>query len=123
GEVLDSVDKTTCAYHKPMKTKKVNIGSDVEPKEAITGDYWLDYEVSKILEILWDYQDLFPRGYHELKGVHESLWEMKINLKEGACPVRKRPYRMNPNLHEKVKEEIEKMLKSGIIKPLDESKW
>ncbi|KAH9293261.1 hypothetical protein KI387_041536, partial [Taxus chinensis] len=30
---------------------------------------------------------------------------------------------MNPNLHEKVKEEIDKMLKSGIIKPLDESEW
>ncbi|KAH9321336.1 hypothetical protein KI387_015975, partial [Taxus chinensis] len=49
--------------------------------------------------------------------------EMKIKLKEGAHPVRKRPYRMNPNFHEKVKEEIDKMLKSRIIKPLDESEW
>ncbi|KAH9321804.1 hypothetical protein KI387_016443, partial [Taxus chinensis] len=55
--------------------------------------------------------------------MHESLGEMKIKLKEGAFPVRKRPYKMNPNLHEKVKEEIDKMLKSGIIKPLDESEW
>ncbi|KAH9328676.1 hypothetical protein KI387_000784, partial [Taxus chinensis] len=48
---------------------------------------------------------------------------MKIKLKEGARPVRKRPYQMNPNLCEKVKEEIDKMLKSRIIQPLDESEW
>ncbi|KAH9316613.1 hypothetical protein KI387_025240, partial [Taxus chinensis] len=46
-----------------------------------------------------------------------------INLKEGAHPVRKRPYWMNPNPHEKLKEEIDKMLKYGIIRPLDESEW
>ncbi|KAH9316536.1 hypothetical protein KI387_025163, partial [Taxus chinensis] len=66
-EVLDSADKTTCAYHEPMKTKKVNIGLDAEPKEAIIGDYWSDSEVAKIIELLQDYQDLFPRGCHELK--------------------------------------------------------
>ncbi|KAH9304612.1 hypothetical protein KI387_009016 [Taxus chinensis] len=38
-KVLDSVEKNTCAYHKPMKKKKVNIGSEAEPKEAIIGDY------------------------------------------------------------------------------------
>ncbi|KAH9316799.1 hypothetical protein KI387_044537, partial [Taxus chinensis] len=30
---------------------------------------------------------------------------------------------MNLNLCENLKEEIDKMLKSGIIKPLDESEW
>ncbi|KAH9293891.1 hypothetical protein KI387_040905, partial [Taxus chinensis] len=44
-EVLDRVDKKMHAYHEPMKTKKVNIGLDVEPKEAINGDYWSDSEV------------------------------------------------------------------------------
>ncbi|KAH9313764.1 hypothetical protein KI387_022391, partial [Taxus chinensis] len=30
---------------------------------------------------------------------------------------------MNPNLREKVKEEIDKMLKFGIINPLEDSEW
>ncbi|KAH9298120.1 hypothetical protein KI387_029802, partial [Taxus chinensis] len=54
--------------------------------------------------------------YHELKGIHHSLGEMKIKLKDSACPVRKRPYQMNPNLCVKVKEEIDKMIAFGIIK-------
>ncbi|KAH9296997.1 hypothetical protein KI387_028679, partial [Taxus chinensis] len=67
--------------------------------------------------------DLFPRGYHELKGVHESLDKMRIKLKEGASTVRKRPYKMNVNLRIKVKEEIDKMLNSGIIEPIEELEW
>ncbi|KAH9290065.1 hypothetical protein KI387_034182, partial [Taxus chinensis] len=75
------VDKAMRAYHEPIKTKRVNIGIDTEPKESIIRDYWLDSELEKIIELLRDYQDLFPRGYHELKGMHESLGEMKIKLK------------------------------------------
>ncbi|KAH9310471.1 hypothetical protein KI387_025506, partial [Taxus chinensis] len=67
--------------------------------------------------------DLFLCGYHELKGVHHSLGEMKIKLKEGAHPIWKRPYRMNLNLHVKVKEEIDKMIASGIIEAIEESEW
>lgn len=73
GEVLDSGDEKVCACHEPMKTKKVNIGTDVEPKEAIIGDYWYESEVAKIIKLLRDFQELLPKGYHELKGVHESL--------------------------------------------------
>ncbi|KAH9321497.1 hypothetical protein KI387_016136, partial [Taxus chinensis] len=38
-EVLDNADEKARAYHEPMKMKKVNINMDVEPKEAIIGDY------------------------------------------------------------------------------------
>ncbi|KAH9320967.1 hypothetical protein KI387_015606, partial [Taxus chinensis] len=111
-KVLDSADEWVCTYHEPLKIKKVNIGSGEEPKEAIIRDYWSEKEVSKIIDILHEFEDLFPRGYHELKGIHHSLGEMRIKLKEGVRPVQKRPYRMNPNLRVKVKEEIDKMIAS-----------
>ncbi|KAH9320343.1 hypothetical protein KI387_043939 [Taxus chinensis] len=120
-EVLSSADVDARAYHEPMKTTKVIIGTKAEAKEVIIGDYWSESKVAKIIELLHDYEYSFPRGYHELKGVHISLGEMKIKLKEGVRPVRKWPYWMNPNLCEKLKEDIEKDLKSEIIRPLDES--
>ncbi|KAH9323025.1 hypothetical protein KI387_017664, partial [Taxus chinensis] len=43
-EVFKNANKDTRTYHEPMKTNKVNIGSEAEPKEAIIGDYWLDLE-------------------------------------------------------------------------------
>lgn len=93
-----------------MKTKKLNIGINAQLKESIIRAYWSDSKFSKVIDLLHEFQDFFPRGYHELEGVHESLEEMKIKLKEGVHPSQKRPYMMNLNLHFKVKEEIDKML-------------
>ncbi|KAH9319141.1 hypothetical protein KI387_020910, partial [Taxus chinensis] len=122
-KVVDSADACTHAYHEPLKTKKVNIGSEKEPKEAIIGDYWSDKEVSKIIDLLCEFEDLFPCGYHDLKGIHHSLGEMRIKLKDGACLVRKRTYRMNPNMCIRVKEELDKMIASSIIEAMEESEW
>lgn len=51
------------------------------------------------------------------------MGKMKIKLKEGAPRVMKITYRMNPNLRVNVKEEINKMLKYGLIKPLEGLEW
>ncbi|KAH9296891.1 hypothetical protein KI387_028573, partial [Taxus chinensis] len=67
------------------------------------------------------HQDLFPRGYHELKGVQPSLNEMKIKLKDDTWLVHNWPYGMYPNLLIKVKDEIDEMIKACIIKPIEES--
>ncbi|KAH9315733.1 hypothetical protein KI387_024360, partial [Taxus chinensis] len=42
---------------------------------------------------------------------------------ECAYLVKKIPYQMNPNLRIKVKEEIDKMIESGIIEFVEDSKW
>jgi len=77
--------------------------------------------VCKITELLHEYQDLFPSKFTEMKGIAGELGEMMIPLKLDAKPVRQRPYRLNPCYKEKVKLEIQKMLDTGIIEPVEES--
>ena len=48
---------------------------------------------------------------------------MRIPLKEGAKLVKQRPYRLNPCYKEKVKQELDKMIASGIIEVVEESEW
>lgn len=55
-----------------------------------------------------------------MKGILRDLGVMRIPLKPNAKFVKKRPYRMNPKYKEKVKEELDKMLTAGIIKPVKE---
>ena len=43
-----------------MKIKKVNIGLPENPKFANIGDYWDEEIVRKIIDLLHEYQDLFP---------------------------------------------------------------
>ena len=66
---------------------------------------------------------MFPSSVVELKGIKGDMWEMRIILKPNARSVKHRPYRLNPRVKEKVKEEIDKMLKVGLIFPVEEAEW
>jgi len=46
---------------------------------------------------------------------------MKITLKPYTKPIKQRQYRLNPKYKEKVCVELDKMLKVGIIEPVEES--
>jgi hypothetical protein len=102
---------------------KVNIGTEEKPKFVHIGDYWSEETIENIVDLLCEYQDLFPMMFSEMKGIVGELGEMKIPLKPDVKPVRQRPYRMNPKYKEKVKAEIDKMLEAGIIEPVEESEW
>jgi len=79
--------------------------------------------VCKLTDLLHEYQDLFPTKFIEMKGIVGDLGEMTIPLKPNAKPVRRRPYRLNPCYKEKVRLEIQKMLDTGIIEPVEDSEW
>ena len=57
----------------PLKTKKVNIGTEEEPKFVKIGAYWDDATVDKVTELLCEYQDLFPTTFTDLKGISGTL--------------------------------------------------
>ena len=76
-------------FLKPLKTKKVNIGSPKNLKFANIGDYWDDETLSKITDFLHEFQDLFPTNFLEMKGIVGDLGEMKIPLKPDAKPFKK----------------------------------
>ena len=56
-----------------------------------------------------------------MKAILGDLGVIKIPLKEGAKPVKQCPYRLNPRYKEKVKLELDKMITTDIIKPVEES--
>ena len=58
-----------------------------------------------------------------MKGILGDLGEMKIPLKPNARLVRQRPYILNPQYKEKVKEELDRMLEAWVIEPVEEFKW
>ena len=80
----------------PLKTQTVNIGSEENPKYATIGDYWDDEMVSKVTQLLHDYQDLFLTKFSEMKGILGDIGVINIPLKLDANPVKQCPYRMNP---------------------------
>ena len=118
GPVVEAPEVT-----QPLKTRTVNIGSEEQPKLATIGDYWDDEMVSKVTQLLHEYQDIFPMKFSKMKGILGDIGVMKIPLKPDAKPVKQCPYRLNPKYKDKVKVELEKMLAVGIIEPVEESEW
>ena len=77
--------------------------------------------MGKIIELLHEFQDLFPKNFFEMKGIVGDLVEMKIPLSPDVKLVKQRPYRSNPRYKEKFKAEIDRMLEAGVIEPVEES--
>ena len=81
----------------PLKTQIVNIGSDENPKYAIIGDYWDEEIVSKVTQLLHEYQDLFLMKFSEIKGIIEAVadilsWvEFRSHVEDGLRKCRMSP--------------------------------
>ena len=75
------------------------------------------------MDLLHEYQDLFPTNFSEMKGIVGDLGEIKIPLWPDAKPNKQRPYRMNPKYKERVKEELDHMLDVEIIELVKELEW
>jgi hypothetical protein len=106
-----------------LKLQNRNIGTEEKPKIALVGDCWDEQTSQEIQSLLREYKDLFPNTFSELKGIKGVMGEMKIELKPRSKLVRHRPYHLNPRVKEKVKKEIDKMLETCLIFPIEEAEW
>jgi hypothetical protein len=75
-------------FYAPLKIKKVNIGIVENPKIASIGDYWDNQMVERIIELLREYNDLFPTNFSEMKEVAGEIGEVKIPLNPYVGPIR-----------------------------------
>ena len=82
--------------NQPLKIRKVNIGTEEQPKFTNVGDFWDEETIAKITYLLHEFQDLFPTKFSEMKGKLGYLGEMKILLNPAAKPVKQQLYRLNP---------------------------
>ena len=106
-----------------IKTKEVDISNDDRPKLAKIGDYWTKEKIVDIINLLKEYQDVFARGYTNLKGLLQEMGQMKIELFPDTKLVKKRPYKLAHKYKEIVKTKIDNMVKDRIIHLVDQSEY
>jgi len=75
------------------------------------------------MKLLWENKEAFAWDYTAMKGISSELCTYRIYIKEGSRPVCQSQRRMNPNLREIVKEELQKLLNAGFIYPISDSEW
>jgi hypothetical protein len=76
-----------------------------------------------IIKLLRDYIDCFAWNYREMFGLSRELVEHWLSIKTGSMPYKQPAQRFNQIIHDRVKEEVERLLDTGFIQPWQYAKW
>ncbi|CAM8954167.1 unnamed protein product [Rhodiola kirilowii] len=82
-----------------------------------------DVETQKLLDVLRKHRPALGYSIDDLKGIILDLCMHRINLEDDARPSRDALRRLNPKLNDVVKNKILKLLDTGIIYSVADSKW
>ncbi|CAN6558119.1 unnamed protein product [Malus baccata var. baccata] len=101
----------------------IDLGTEEDPRPIqISGLLGID-DRARIICLLQEFKDCFAWHYTEMSGLDSTLAEHRMPIKEGYKPVKQAPRRMSKKIEEKVKEEIEMLVKAGFIRPAKYVEW
>lgn len=78
---------------------------------------------ANLVEVLNKYKDCFARDYDEMPGLDQSVVEHRLPIQPGKKPVKQHPRRFTLNVTSKIKQEIERLLKSRFIRTTRYVEW
>ena len=102
-EPLDVVDLST----DPSVQKQVSISSQ------------LSLEVREnLVTLLKEYKDVFAWKYEDMPGLNPEMVCHALNVSPGSKPIKQPRRNFHPEVEARIKDEIEKLLAAGFIKPI-----
>jgi hypothetical protein len=78
-------------------------------------------ETCRLTKLLIEHKEAFAWDYMDMKGISSELCTHHICIKEECRPIFQPQRRMNPNLKEIVKEELQKLLNADFIYPISDN--
>ncbi|CAL2270312.1 unnamed protein product [Prunus armeniaca] len=124
-EVLDfapaALDDSLPEVEDPLQ--EINLGTEEDPRPTFISALLKEPLKNELVALLQEFKDCFAWHYHEMPGLDRELVEHKLPIKEGYLPVKQARRRMSMDTELKVKEEIEKLLKAGFIRPAIYADW
>ncbi|KAI5335080.1 hypothetical protein L3X38_025213 [Prunus dulcis] len=124
-EVLDfapaALDDSLPEVEDPLQ--EINLGTEEDPRPTFISTLLKEPLKSELMALLQEFRDCFAWHYHEMPGLDRQLVEHKLPIKDGYLPVKQARRRMSMDTELKVKEEIERLLKAGFIRPAIYADW
>nr|AAX95307.1 Retrotransposon gag protein, putative [Oryza sativa Japonica Group]ABA93246.1 retrotransposon protein, putative, unclassified [Oryza sativa Japonica Group] len=120
---FDEIEKIGQGFISADPLEEVDIGDGTKPRPIfVNKNMKADYKV-KVIELLKEFVDCFAWEYHEMPSLNRELVEHRLPIKPGFRPYKQPPRRFNPLLYDRVKEEIDRLLKAGFIRPCRYAEW
>ncbi|WJX95108.1 hypothetical protein P8452_76467 [Trifolium repens] len=78
---------------------------------------------AKVVQLLLEFKDCFAWDYNEMPGLSRKLVEHELPVRPDKKPVKQLPRRFAPEIMSKIKEEIERLLRSKFIRTARYVEW
>jgi hypothetical protein len=114
-EYFDEVEKLGQSFSLDDPLEEIDIGDGITPRPTfVNKNMYLEHR-DAIIKLLRDYVDCFALNYREMLGVSRELVEHRLPIKSGFRPSKQPAQRFNLIIHDRVEEEVERLLDAGFI--------
>jgi hypothetical protein len=116
-EETKNLDKLGPGFMSADPLEENNIGDGVTPKLTfVNKNLCADYK-NNLVKFLREYVDCFAWNYQEMPGLSRDLVEHRFPIKAGFRSFKQHARRYNPLMCDRIKEEIDRLLKANFIRP------
>ena len=122
-EDFGDIEKLGQGFSSADPLQEIDIGDGSVPRPTFINANMEADQKSKVCALLREFIDCFAWNYYEMPGLSRDLVEHKLPIKSGFRPHKQPPRRFNSNLYDRIKEEIDRLLKAGFIWPCRYAEW
>ena len=101
----------------------INLGNDENPRLIKIGSSLNEKERKDLQELLMEFQEVFAWSYEDMPGIDPEIAQHHIDTHDHMVPVKQKSRRMRTEWLLKIKEEVTKQLKVGLIIPICQAEW
>jgi len=101
----------------------INLGTGQCPQTINFGKDCTPAKKSTFIKLLKQYKDIFSWSYGYLKTYDTYIIQHTIPILLESNPIQQNLRKIHPNLETRIKDELNKLLKSKIIFPVKHSQW
>jgi hypothetical protein len=122
-EETEDLDKLGPGFMSVDLLEEVDIGDGVTPRPTfVKKNLGTNYK-NNLVELLREYVDCFAWSYQEMSGLSCDLVEHRLPIKASFRPFKQHARRYNPLMYDRIKEEIDRLLKANFIRPYRYAEW
>jgi hypothetical protein len=116
-EEIEDLDKLGPDFMSDDPLEEIDIGDGVTHRPTfVNKNLNADYK-NNLVKLLREYIDCFAWNYREMPGLSRDLVEHQLPIKASFRPFKQHARRYNPLMYNRIKEEIDRLLKANFIRP------
>ncbi|XP_070029554.1 uncharacterized protein [Nicotiana sylvestris] len=98
------------------ETELVNLGSSKEVQKTMISIHTDERTSDALIQLLFEFKDVFAWSYDDMPGLSVDLVVHKLPTYPDYPPVQQKQRKFKTDISDKIKEEVTKQLKAGVIR-------